>query len=149
LRRGLLLTVLAAAAAGLGVSVYLTAVHAHSAALICSTTGVIDCERVLTSAYGTILGSPVPTAAAGILWFLVSGALAAQRLRSGDARLGRLQLAWGGLGLLAILYLVYVEIDVVGAICAWCTAAHALVLVSLLAVLTLEFGAGGRAPARR
>jgi uncharacterized membrane protein len=136
------LVVLAAAVAGVAVSIYLTVVHAHSSALVCSTSGVVDCERVLSSAYGTILGTPIPTAAAGILWFAVSGGLALLGMRTA-------QLAWAALGLLAVLFLLYVEIDVVGAICAWCTVAHALVLVTLVAVLTERYSGAGRAPARR
>jgi uncharacterized membrane protein len=134
--------VLGAAVAGIGVSIYLTVVHADAGALVCSTSGVVNCERVLSSAYGTILGTPVPTSAAGILWFAVSAALALARRRD-------LLLAWSALGLLTVLYLVYVEIDRVGVICVWCTAAHALVLVTLVAVLTERYSAAGRAPARR
>lgn len=134
--------VLAASAAGIAVSIYLTIVHANTGALVCSTAGTIDCERVLASGYGTILGTPIPTSAAGIVWFTVSGALALMRAR--DA-----QLAWCLAGLLTVLYLVFVEIDRVGAICLWCTVAHILVLVTLVAVLTQRFAAGARAPARR
>jgi uncharacterized membrane protein len=134
--------VLAAAVAGIAVSIYLTLVHAAATPLICGTGGLVNCERVLSSANGTILGTPVPTSAAGILWFAVSGELALARRR--DA-----QLAWSGLGLLTVLYLVYVEIDRVGALCAWCTAAHVLVLVTVVAVLTERYAAGGREPARR
>ena len=149
MRRNLLLAVAAAAALGAGVSIYLTAVHASSSLLVCSSGGVVNCERVLSSAYGTIVGSPVPTSAAGILWFAVSGALALLRLRGEDRRLARVHLAWAAAGLVSVLFLVYVEIDRVGALCAWCTAAHALVLISLLCLLTLEYGGAGREPARR
>ncbi len=149
MRRALLLIVLAAGVAGAGVSVYLTLVHSNSTALVCAAGGIVNCERVLSSAYGTILGSPVPTAAAGILWFGVSGVLAGLRLRGDGTLLARGQLAWALAGLLTVLFLIYVEIDVVGAICAWCTAAHALVLVSLLALLTLEYGGAAREPAPR
>ena len=149
MRRSLLLAVLAAAAFGAGVSVYLTVVHASSNLLVCSTGGVVNCELVLSSAYGTILGSPLPTSAAGILWFAVSGALALLRLRGEKRGLARAHLAWAGIGLLTVLFLVYVEIDRVGALCAWCTAAHALVLISLLSLLTLEYGGVDREPARR
>jgi len=148
-KRALLLTVVGAAVAGIGVSAYLTVVHANLSALVCSSSGLVNCERVLSSGYGSVLGSALPTSATGILWFAVSGALAAARLRSESPLLARTQLAWGALGLLAVLYLVYVEIDRVGAICVWCTAAHALVLLTLLAVLTLESAGAGRAPARR
>ena len=136
------LVVIGAALAGIGVSVYLTVVHANAGALVCSTSGVVNCERVLSSAYGTILGTPVPTSAAGIVWFAVSGALAYSWRR--DALL-----AWSALGLVTVLYLIYVEIDRVGAVCVWCTAAHALVLVTLGAVLTDRYSAAARAPARR
>lgn len=133
---------LAAAVAGAGVSIYLTIVHANSSALVCSTSGVVNCERVLSSAYGTILGTPIPTSAAGILWFGVSGALTLAGRRNA-------LLAWGTLGLLTVLFLLYVEIDLVGAICLWCTVAHALVVVTLVAVLTERYSAAARAPARR
>lgn len=136
------LVVLAAAVAGAAVSIYLTIVHANSSALVCSTSGFVNCERVLSSAYGTILGTPIPTSAAGILWFAVSGGLALAGWRNA-------QLVWGALGLLTVLFLIYVEIDVVGAICAWCSVAHALVLVTLVAVLTDRYSGAGRAPARR
>lgn len=136
------LVVVAAALAGLGVSVYLTIVHANSGALVCSSSGLVNCERVLASGYGTILGTPIPTSAAGILWFALSGGLALARLRSA-------QLAWSALGLLTVLYLVYVEIDLVGALCVWCTAAHVLVLITVVAVLTERYAGGGREPARR
>lgn len=149
MRRALLLTVVAAAVAGIAVSAYLTVVHGNLSALVCSTSGLVNCERVLSSGYGSVLGTAVPTSATGIIWFAVSGGLAALRLRGDSPALARAQLAWGALGLLAVLYLVYVEIDRVGAICVWCTVAHALVLLTLLALLTLESGGAGRAPARR
>lgn len=127
---------LAAALAGLGVSIYLTAVHYSAAALVCSASGTIDCERVLTSPYGVIAGTSVPTSAAGLLWFLAAGALAGRRLISDeDSRIATAHLIWAGAGLVTVLGLVYIEIDRLGAICAWCTAAHACVLVTMLAVL--------------
>ena len=43
MRRPLLLVILGAAAAGVGVSIYLTVVHANSAALVCSGSGVVNC----------------------------------------------------------------------------------------------------------
>jgi uncharacterized membrane protein len=135
------LTVLAAAAAGVAVSIYLTIAHAHTGALVCSTNGVVNCERVLSSAYGTVLGTAIPTSAAGIVWFAVSGGLAL--VRRWD-----LLIAWAALGLLTVLYLLYVEIDVVGAICAWCSVAHALVVVTCVAVVTGRYAGAGPAGAR-
>jgi uncharacterized membrane protein len=134
---------LLAALGGVAISIYLTLVHASAAPLACSASGVVDCERVLSSGFGVIGGSGVPTSAAGIVWFAVSGALALARLRSPGPLPARLQLAWSVLGLAVVLGLVFVEIVLLGALCAWCTAAHVLVLVTFLAVVQ---GAAAGAP---
>lgn len=129
-------TALAAGLAGLVVSVYLTVVHFMTDALVCSVTGFVNCERVLSSPYGVVASSPVPTAAAGIVWFGVSAALAALRMRRGETgALPTLHLGWAAVGLLTVLGLVYIEIDRLGAVCAWCTVAHALVLITFLTTL--------------
>jgi uncharacterized membrane protein len=118
-----------ASAAGVGVSIYLTIVHFSSVPLVCSAAGVVDCERVLSSAYGMIAGTAVPTSAAGILYFTISGAMAAVRWSgSGWLLLQRLELAWSAIGLLVVVGLVFVEIVALGSICLWCTAAHVLVV---------------------
>jgi uncharacterized membrane protein len=117
-----------ASLAGLAISIYLTVVHYTTVPLVCPVSGVINCEQVLTSRYGVIGDSGVPTSAAGIVWFAVSAALAALRRRSA-------LLAWSSLGLLTALLLVYVEIVQLGAVCIWCTAAHVLVLLIFLIAL--------------
>lgn len=127
-----------ASLAGLGVSVYLTIVHYSAIPLVCTTSGTVSCERVLSSGYAVIAGSALPTSAAGILWFAVSEALAIGQLTGRAARLmTRLQVTWSALGLLTVLFLVFVEITILGAICLWCTAAHALVLVTFLLAITM------------
>ena len=125
------LPALAASVAGLGVSIYLTVVHYSSIPLACPATAQINCEQVLSSAYGVIVGSGIPTSAAGIVWFAMSAALAAGRL-AGRAGLGRAQLAWSAVGLVTALFLVYIEIVRLGAVCIWCSTAHALVLLIFL-----------------
>ena len=133
--------VLVAAAAiagmgGIGVSVYLTAVHYSAVSLVCATTGVINCENVLASPYAVIAGSSVPTSAAGILWFSVSAALAVVQLRGHRAPpIITLHLVWSAIGLVTVLYLVFIEIVKVGAICLWCSSAHALVLLTFMIAL--------------
>jgi uncharacterized membrane protein len=117
-----------ASLAGLAISIYLTVVHYTTVPLACPVSGVINCEQVLTSRYGVIGDSSVPTSAAGIVWFAVSAALAALRRR-------RALLAWSSVGILTALFLVYVEIVQLGAVCIWCTAAHVLVLLIFLIAL--------------
>lgn len=133
--RAPLLVALAAALAGGAISVYLTVVHYSATALVCSSGGLVNCERVLTSPYGVIAGTGLPTAAAGIAWFAVAGVLAAGRLGRGGSALRDAHLAWAAIGLLTVLGLVYIEINRLGAICAWCTGAHVCVVVTALAVL--------------
>lgn len=122
------LLALAAGVAGLGISIYLTAVHYAGVTLACPANGTINCEAVLSSRYAVIAGTSVPTSAAGIAWFAVSALLWTRRA-------GRVQLAWSAVGLLTVVFLVYIEIVLVGAVCIWCTAAHLLVVLIFLIAL--------------
>lgn len=131
---------LGAALAGLGISIYLTVVHYSTIPLACPANALINCEQVLSSPYGVIGGSPVPTSAAGIAWFAVSALLAAGLL-AGRTQLARWQFAWSAVGLVTVLFLVYIEIVQLGAVCIWCSAAHVLVLSIFLIALTRANGA--------
>jgi uncharacterized membrane protein len=124
--------------AGLGVSVYLTVVHYSAIPLVCTSSGAVNCERVLSSGYSVIAGSAMPTSAAGIVWFAVSAALAVGQLRGrGLPLLTLLLVAWSAFGLLTVLGLVFIEIVMLGTICLWCTAAHALVLATFLLAIAI------------
>jgi uncharacterized membrane protein len=126
---------LAAGLVGLAISIYLTVVHFSTIPPACPANAVINCEQVLSSPYGVIAGSGVPTSAGGILWFAVSALLAAGLL-AGRLHLARWQLAWSAVGLVTVLFLVFVEIVQLGAVCIWCTGAHLLVvLIFLIAVV--------------
>jgi uncharacterized membrane protein len=135
------LLALAASVAGLGISIYLTVVHYSSIPLACPATGQINCQGVLSSAYAVLWISTIPTSAAGIVWFAVSGLLAAGRL-AGRVGLAAAQFVWSALGLLTVLVLVYIEIVQLGAICLWCTCAHVLVL--LIFLISLPGAKGNR-----
>jgi uncharacterized membrane protein len=126
-----------AAIGGLAISIYLTVVHYAALPLVCTTTGVISCERVLGSPYSVIGGTGLPTSAAGIAWFCVSTVLAVLQLgRPRSPRLVRWHLVWSVAGLGTVIFLVFVEIVQLGAICIWCTSAHALVVMTFLIALT-------------
>jgi uncharacterized membrane protein len=144
--RILLAAAAVAGVAGIAISAYLTVVHYSELPLVCSTTGLISCERVLSSPYAIIAGSALPTSAAGIIWFAVSALLAAAQLRGlrGPA-IVRWHLLWSALGLATVIYLVFLEIVQLGAVCVWCSAAHALVVVTFLIALTRLQAAGAPA----
>ena len=122
---------------GAGIAIYLTAVHYEHTPLICSTNGVIDCARVLSSSYSLIPGTTVPITIPGLGWCVVSGALAFIGLRSASSQhwLSITQLLWSFLGIVTALYLVYVEIVRLHTICAWCTALHVVILCMFLITL--------------
>ena len=121
---------IAAGVAGVAVSVYLTILHFAGFVPACPVTSHVNCEVVLSSQYGLIAGTTIPTSAAGIVWFAVSVVLWLRPF-------GWMQLAWSAIGLATVLYLVFVEIVQLGAICLWCTAAHLLVLFIFLLALML------------
>ena len=66
---------LAASVAGIAVSVYLTLVHYAGTPLACPSGATFNCDAVLSSRYGVIAGTGIPTSAAGLIWFAVSAVL--------------------------------------------------------------------------
>jgi uncharacterized membrane protein len=134
------------AAVGLGVSVYLTVEHfTASTTLACPETGVVNCQKVTTSEQSIVLG--VPMALYGVVFFLAMlllGVPAAWRMPA--LRWPRVALA--GAGAVSVIYLVWVELFAVNAICLWCTVAHvaALALLAIVGFTTAE--ATADAPAR-
>lgn len=119
-----------ASVAGIAVSIYLTVLHYTGFAPACPVSGPINCEVVLSSVYAVIPGTSIPTSVAGIVWFAVSALLWTRPF-------GQFHLGWATAGLLAVIYLVFIEIVRLGAICLWCTVAHLLVLGILLIAVTL------------
>lgn len=123
----------AAAIFGLAVSIYLTVEHySSSVTLACPEGGAINCAKVTSSSWSKV--GPFPLALLGSLYFVAMIVLLspqAWRLRSLD----NIRIAGCVLGVLSALYLVWVELFKVDAICLWCTAVHVATLVMLGAVL--------------
>ena len=117
---------------GLAVSAYLVATHyfADQVPLACGSGGIVDCQQVTTSAEAFI--GPVPVAVLGLLWFLGFLAIELARGAQPRSRLAMLQVYWTGAGLVFVFYLVYAELFLIGAICAWCTVVHAIVAILFL-----------------
>jgi uncharacterized membrane protein len=122
--------------AGAGIAIYLTAVHYNeNIPLVCSGNGLVNCALVLSSPYSLVPGTSLPISVPGLAWCVVMAALAILGLTIQPRWLRQTQFAWALLGMLTALYLVYVEIVKLHAICAWCTALHALILLMFLATL--------------
>ena len=59
-------------------------------------------------------------------------ALAALRLSSMRRKILVAQFAWSLVGMLTVLYLVYIELVRLHTICAWCTGLHIVIFLMLL-----------------
>ncbi len=125
---------------GLAIAIYLTIVHYNShVTLVCSSSGLVNCEEVLTSPYASIPGSSIPVSIGGILWSAIGAGLAGLAwLVWPEKHIVRIaELIWAAIGMLTVFYLVYVEIVLLHTICAWCTAVHVIVLLYLLIAVFL------------
>jgi uncharacterized membrane protein len=115
--------------AGAGIAAYLTYAHYRGVVPVCTVGG---CETVLTSEYAELAG--VPVAALGLAAYVAL--LVTAFLPSVEAAAAGLAIALGGLGF--ALYLVYVQLVVLDAVCVWCMASDVvMVLVTLAAGLRL------------
>jgi uncharacterized membrane protein len=102
-------------------------------ALTCS---VGSCETVNTSKWARFLG--IPVAGWGVAWYMATFALAVASIQGRFADSPGMSLAllvMTGSGLAFSVYLTYLELFVIHAICQWCVVSAVLVL--LMFVLTL------------
>ena len=118
---------------GLGVATYLTVEHYDaSATLACPETGAINCAKVTASAWSHV--GPVPVAVFGLVYFAVMTLVCsppAWRQRGLDP----VRVAGAAVGVASALYLIWVELFRVDAICLWCTAVHVCTVLLLALVL--------------
>lgn len=115
--------------AGLAVMVYLTVVHYSTSNLLaCPESRTVNCQVVLTSPQSELSG--VPITLFGIGWFAIAGLFALSALAPrlvANQRLAMASLLWTVGGTAYVVYLVYVEFLVIGALCLWCTVAHVII----------------------
>lgn len=120
---------------GMGVALYMLYVETTHAQAVCGPLG--DCNTVQSSKYALILGW-LPVGLAGVIGYLaILGAWVWGR-RS-QAGLGALMpvvlFAMSAFGTLYSIYLTYLEIFVIDAVCMWCiTSAVVMTLVFLISL---------------
>lgn len=123
------------ALAGMAVAAYLTIVHYTSPKLlVCSASGVVNCEQVTTSSESMILG--IPVALLGLVWFVAVSVLCSPwAWGSGSRRieLSRIGAVVAGMGF--VLWLLYAELYRIRAICLWCTVVHLIAFALFILVL--------------
>ncbi|GCE11629.1 vitamin K epoxide reductase family protein [Tengunoibacter tsumagoiensis] len=141
-RKGGQILLLVLSLIGVGISIYLTVIHYNHAPVVCSASGVVNCELVLSSTYSSVPGTTIPISIPGLLWTLVGAGLAVAALVLGPARkwVRIAEVAWTGLGMLTVFYLVYAELVRLHAICAWCTGLHVIIFIMFLSSILLLQG---------
>jgi uncharacterized membrane protein len=120
------------ALAGVFVSLYLTLYKLGYIGTLACAVG--SCEKVQTSKWATFLGFPV--GAWGVSYYIgvLAMALAGLTPRLAESRtLSRILIAVTAVGLLFSLWLTYLELFVIDAICQWC------VISAILATLLFVF----------
>jgi uncharacterized membrane protein len=125
---GLTLAIAGLVLLGIGVAGYLTYVHYAAIDPVCAG-GSGGCHRVQASDYAELVGLPV--AVIGLAGYL---GLAVTLLIPGEAgRASGMALALIGAGF--SLYLTYLELFVIDAICQWCVAS-AVIMIALAGLTT-------------
>jgi uncharacterized membrane protein len=114
------------AAFGVGVAAYIAIAQADGGAPACFAGGS-GCEKVASSSHSELLG--VSVAAIGIAGYALL--LAAALLRGDGARMGGFLLGLIGFGY--SVYLTYLELFTIEAICQWCLLS-AVLMTALFAV---------------
>jgi uncharacterized membrane protein len=110
---------------GLAIATYLLAARITGEAPACGP--VKGCETVAASQYATIFGVPVALLGAGFSAILVAACLI--WWRRADRRALYAAYGLGLAGLIAVVYLTYLEVFVIGAICVWCVG-YAVTIVT-------------------
>jgi uncharacterized membrane protein len=129
------LTTFALALVGLGVSIYLTIAHFTETALAgCSESGAVNCTKVTTSPQSYVFG--IPVAVLGLAFYVFAVAIMSPwAWRAARREIHLLRIASLVVGIGFVLYLIYAELFIIGAICLYCTSVHAITFV--LFVLTV------------
>jgi uncharacterized membrane protein len=124
------------AAVGIGVATYITIADSGGGAPTCLAGGG-GCETVAASSYSHIAG--VNIAVFGIVGYILL--LASAFMANDLARFGGFAVALGGFGF--SVYLTYLEIFKIEAICQWCVASAVLMTILFLLNATRLIGYAG------
>jgi uncharacterized membrane protein len=113
----------ALALVGLGIASYLTYARYSGATIACSTGG---CETVQSSSYAELAG--IPVAVIGLVGYAL---ILATALAGGEiAALAAAALTIGGFAF--CVYLVYVQLALIDAVCQWCIGSDVVMLLLVL-----------------
>ena len=124
------------AALGIGVAAYIAIADAGGDSPVCLAGGS-GCKTVADSSYSEVAG--VNIAIFGVIGYVLL--LASAFFANDAARLGGFLVALGGFGY--SIFLTYIEIFKIEAICHWCVASAILMTIIFLLQATRLIGYGG------
>jgi uncharacterized membrane protein len=149
---------------GLAVSAYLTYTHFTESKLLgCSESGLVNCEKVTTSAQSYVFG--IPVAVLGLAFYAFAAPImspwAWRALPGTSPAAGGVLRAWRTfvrfipplrltsvvIGVCFVLYLLYAELFIIGSICLYCTSVHIITFI-LFILVVFAAAAWGLRPAR-
>jgi uncharacterized membrane protein len=120
--------------AGLGVSIYLTIDHFAKITLVCSDTGIINCQKVTTSGESYFLH--IPVALLGLIYYAVMVVINTPwAWRATDRRVHLFRLVAICLGMGFALWLISAEALIIHNICIWCTSVHVITFCLFVLIL--------------
>ena len=114
---------------GIGVSGYLFWIRVGGSPALC--TGFGGCDQVNASPYALLAG--IPVSLLGLAGYLAILVLSLWRVRGGPWSLSLVVFGMALAGFLYSLYLTYLELYVILAVCPWCVAS-ALLITGILAI---------------
>lgn len=112
---------------GLTDASYLTWEHYSQTIPPCSTSIFVDCGRVLDSPYAVVFG--IPLALLGGLHYAIMLVIAIAVFLTSKSLFQRLLFLSTAAGILVSIYLVYLQLAVIGAICLYCMASAVISLL--------------------
>lgn len=124
------------AALGIGVATYITIADSGGGSPVCVAGGT-GCETVANSSYSHIAG--INVSILGVVGYILI--LATAFFANDTARFGGFAFALGGFGF--SVYLTYLEIFNIEAICQWCVSSAVLMTILFLLNATRLIGYAG------
>lgn len=109
---------------GIGISMYLTYTKVTSSSVACINAG---CNTVQTSKYSELFGIPMGVFGLGFYFALFT------LLFKAKENWAKLLLVWGNI---YSLYLTYLELFVIKAICVWCVGSFVVIILMTILLFT-------------
>ncbi len=128
-KKYLIALVLALAFLGLLDSWYLAQSAVSNSPIVCDIDGLNDCNTVAQSPYSKLLG--IPLAVYGIVFYGALILVSVMLLRLETRKLYQVHMAVAGIGALASVYFIFVQMTLIRAFCIYCIASAVISFVVL------------------